>query len=87
MNRSRVTKLKSCLIAGASVLLLTPGAIAAPQLVRVNAKVFTADPAQPYAQAVAIGDGRLLAMDSNEKVQALIGPKTPMRTGRISGAR
>jgi predicted amidohydrolase YtcJ len=79
MNRSRVTRLKSRLIAGvgvASVLLLTSGAIAAPQLVLVNAKVFTADPALPYAQAVAIEDGRILAVDSNETVRALIGPKT-----------
>ena len=58
------------------VLLLTSGAIAAPQLVLVNAKVFTADPALPYAQAVAIEDGRILAVGSNEQVRALIGPKT-----------
>jgi predicted amidohydrolase YtcJ len=79
MNRSRVTRLKSRLIAGmgsAAVLLLTSGAIAAPQLVLVNAKVFTPDPALPYAQAVAIEDGRILTVGSNEKVRALIGPKT-----------
>jgi predicted amidohydrolase YtcJ len=77
MDRSNVTRLKSRLIAGVGVvLLLSSGAIAAPQLVLVNAKVFTADPALPYAQAVAIEDGRILAVDSNEKVRALIGPKT-----------
>src|SRR5713101_2613365 len=76
MNRSRVTRLKSRLIAGASVLLLTSGAIAAPQLVLVNAKVFTADPALPYAQAVAIEDGRILAVGQNEQVRALTGPNT-----------
>ena len=76
MNLSRVTRLKSRLVAGAgvaSVLLVTSGAIAAPQLVLVNAKVFTADPALPYAQAVAIEDGRIVAVDSNEKVRPLIG--------------
>jgi len=79
MDRSTVTRLKSRLIAGvgvASVLLLTSGAIAAPQLVLVNAKVFTADPSLPYAQAVAIEDGRILAVGSNERVRGLIGPKT-----------
>jgi predicted amidohydrolase YtcJ len=79
MNLSRVTRLKSRLVAGAggaSVQLVTSGAIAAPQLVLVNAKVFTADPALPYAQAVAIEDGRILAVDSNEKVRPLIGPNT-----------
>ena len=48
MDSSNVTKLKSRLIAGvgvASLLLLASGALAAPQLVLVNAKVFTADPA------------------------------------------
>src|SRR5258708_4122119 len=79
MDRSTVTRLKSHLIAGvgvASVLLLTSGAIAAPQLVLVNAKVFTADPALPYAQAVAIEDGRILAVGQNEQVRALTGPNT-----------
>src|SRR5207244_4360139 len=66
MDRSRVTRLKCRLIAGAgvaSILLVASGAIAAPQLVLVNAKVFTADPARPYAQAVAIEDGRIYAVD------------------------
>ena len=79
MDSSNVTKLKSRLIAGvggASLLLLASGGLAAPQLVLVNAKVFTANPALPYAQAVAIEDGRILAVDSNERVRALIGPKT-----------
>ena len=79
MDSSNVTKLKSRLIAGigvASLLLLASGALAAPQLVLINAKVFTADPALPYGQAVAIEDGRILAVDSNERVRALIGPKT-----------
>ena len=69
MNRSRVTRPKSRLVAAvglASILLLTSGAVAAPQLILVNGKVFTADPARPYAQAVAIEDGRILAVDSNE---------------------
>src|SRR6266478_3244775 len=79
MNRSHVSSLKSRLIAGvgvASALLLTSGAIAAPQLVLVNAKVFTADPALSYAQAVAIEDGRILAVGRNEQVLALTGPNT-----------
>jgi predicted amidohydrolase YtcJ len=79
MNRSIVTKLKSRLIAGvsvASVLLVTSGTIAAPQLVLVNANVFTADPVLPYAQAVAIEGGRILAVGSNEQVRAFAGPKT-----------
>ena len=60
----------------ASILLVSSAALAAPQLVLVNAKVFTADPALPYAQAVAIEDGRILAVGSNERVRALTGPNT-----------
>ena len=63
-------------LAVASILLLSSAALAAPQLVLVNAKVFTADPALPYAQAVAIEDGRILAVGSNEQVRALTGPNT-----------
>jgi len=59
-----------------SILLVSSAALAAPQLVLVNAKVFTADPALPYAQAVAIEDGRILAVGSNEQVRALTGPNT-----------
>lgn len=80
MNRSRVARLKWTLIAGllASVVLLTSSAMAAPQLVLVNAKVFTADPALPYAQAIAIENGRILAVGPDEQVRALIGPNTRM---------
>ena len=60
----------------AAILLVSSAALAAPQLVLVNAKVFTADPALPYAQAVAIEDGRILAVGSNEQVRALAGPNT-----------
>jgi predicted amidohydrolase YtcJ len=60
----------------ASVLLAGSTALSAPQLVLVNARVFTADPALPYAQAVAIEDGRILAVGSNDQVRALSGPKT-----------
>jgi len=48
----------------------------APRLTLINAKVFTADPASPYAEAVAIEDGRILAVGSNEQVLALNGPNT-----------
>src|SRR6266403_2125671 len=60
----------------ASIFLVSSAALAAPQLVLVNAKVFTADPALPYAQAVAIEDGRILAVGSNEQVRALTAPNT-----------
>ncbi|WP_084801709.1 amidohydrolase [Bradyrhizobium sp. Ec3.3] len=59
-----------------SLLLVGSAALAAPQAVLVNAKIFTADPALPYTQAVAIEDGRILTVGSNEQVRALAGPNT-----------
>src|SRR5260370_17771587 len=71
-----IGRLAAC-VEVASILLVSSAALAAPQLVLVNAKVFTADPALPYAQAVAIEDGRILAVGSNEQVRPLTGPNTP----------
>ena len=70
-----IGRLAAC-VEVASMLLVSSAALADPQLVLVNAKVFTADPALPYAQAVAIEDGRIVAVGNNEKVRALIGPKS-----------
>lgn len=65
----------------ATVLLtwaaLAAGPVAAePSLLLVNAKVYTANPAQPYAQAVAVEAGRILAVGDNEQIRALAGPGT-----------
>jgi hypothetical protein len=53
----------------AAALLVGSAALAEPQLLLVNAKVFTADPALPYAQAVEVEGGRILAVGSNEQVR------------------
>lgn len=76
-SATRCRKTHAWASAGVLCLLLAGlGAVAAPQLVLVNAKVFTADAARPYAQAVAVEDGRFLAVGSDEHVRALAGPKT-----------
>ncbi len=78
MSHSMINRLISRLATGlgAASLLVASGAVAAPQLLVVNAKVFTADRALPYAEAVAIEDGRILAVGSNEQIRALGGPKS-----------
>ncbi len=43
----------------------------APQLVIVNARVFTAEPARPWAEAVAIEAGRFSAVGSDADIRAL----------------
>jgi hypothetical protein len=51
-------------------------AFGAPQLVIVNAEVFTADAARPRAEALAVEDGRFSAVGTNADVRALAGPAT-----------
>ena len=46
------------------------------QVVVQNANILTIDPARPKAQALAIRDGRFLAVGSNEDVAGLVGPGT-----------
>lgn len=53
-------------------------AVAAPQLVLFDGDVFTADPAKPRAQALAVEDGRITAVGSDAEVRALAGPGTRM---------
>ncbi|MER5808811.1 hypothetical protein ABT143_11560 [Streptomyces sp. NPDC002033] len=53
-----------------------PQGPAADLLVR-NAKVFTGDPARPEARAVAVRDGRVLALGADDhELAAFVGPAT-----------
>jgi predicted amidohydrolase YtcJ len=62
----------ACLLAGAPCQAMP----AAPDLLLLNGKVFTADPDHPYAQALAVGGGRILAVGEDAAVLALAGPAT-----------
>ncbi|MCM2309873.1 MAG: amidohydrolase [Steroidobacteraceae bacterium] len=48
----------------------------APERIYINARVWTADAAQPAAEAFAVADGRFMAVGSNAVVRALAGPAT-----------
>lgn len=61
------------LLALSTLVLWSGAAFAAPQLIIVNAKVFTADPARPRAEAVAIEDGRFSAVGDNVDIRAMRG--------------
>lgn len=81
------------LIASALLLFALLAAHAAPagpgardaDLVLLGGKVFTADNAQPWARAIAIGDGRVLAVGDDDAIRALAGPRTRVITldGRV----
>lgn len=45
-------------------------------LLLTNARVYTVDPAQPWAEAVAVRDGRIVAAGRAADLDALAGPAT-----------
>ncbi|WP_228747918.1 hypothetical protein [Bradyrhizobium sp. BR 10289] len=45
-------------------------------LVVTNAKIVRLDPASKIAQALAVRDGRIVAVGGNDAVEGLIGPAT-----------
>lgn len=45
-------------------------------LILTNARIYTVDPAQPWVEAVAVRDGRLLAVGAAADIDALAGPNT-----------
>ena len=65
----------ACLICVAASVACTSAA-AAPDTVLVNGKVFTANPAQPWADALAIRGERIVAVGDNASVSALAGSST-----------
>ncbi|MDR6917227.1 putative amidohydrolase YtcJ [Pseudomonas sp. 3296] len=60
----------------AAVSFASMEAMAATDLVLINGKIFTADRAQPKAQALAVQDGKVLQVGSDAQIKALITPQT-----------
>ncbi|QBE49750.1 amidohydrolase [Leucobacter triazinivorans] len=50
-----------------------------PDLILTGGRVYTVDPAQPWAEAIAVSDGRIVAVGSSSEVGALAGPETRVR--------
>jgi predicted amidohydrolase YtcJ len=53
-----------------------PARMAAADTVMMNARIWTVNPAQPEAEALAILRGRILVIGKTAEVRALIGPKS-----------
>ena len=51
----------------------------AADLALINANVVTMNPAQPVAEAVAVKEGRIVKVGSNQQIKQLIGEKTEVR--------
>ncbi|HYH81779.1 MAG TPA: amidohydrolase [Longimicrobium sp.] len=76
-------RLRSSLVSLLAPLLLAAGtasaqsrSAAAPDLILTGGKIFTADPARPWAQALAIRGERIVAVGSTAEVQRLAGRAT-----------
>lgn len=50
-----------------------------PDLILTGARVYTVDPAQPWAEAIAVTDGRISAVGTSAEVAELAGPRTAVR--------
>lgn len=93
----RVRLLPALLAAAAGVAMLGCGGarpaarppIAAPvaaiDLVLVGGKVFTADPARPWAEAVAVRGDRIVAVGSTAEIRALPGTSATTRVIELGG--
>jgi predicted amidohydrolase YtcJ len=71
-----MASLLSCLLALAA---LAPAAVVSPapaDRVFLGGRVWTADPARPWAEAIAVRGPLLAAVGSDAEVKALIGPRT-----------
>lgn len=66
----RMTRTTSCLL---TLALLAPGAAFARDQVLVNGHLFTANPQQPYAEAVSVRDGKIVAVGSRSEAEASVG--------------
>lgn len=60
----------------AAVSFASMEAMAAPDLILLNGKIFTADRAQPKVQALAVENGKVLKVGTDAQIKALIEPGT-----------
>ena len=70
MNSNRAAR--ALLIAAVGSALLSQIALAQDRIL-VNGKIFTANPQQPYAEAVSIRDGKIVAVGNQHEVDASVG--------------
>jgi predicted amidohydrolase YtcJ len=74
----------AALVAGTLAMPLRAQPVVAPDMILHGGRVWTGDEASPWAEAVAIRDGLVVAVGSNAEVLALRGP--PTETRDLSGA-
>ena len=65
-----------------ALLAATPEASSPADLALVSAKIWTGNPASPEAEALAVKNGRIVAVGHNADVEKLKGPKTVVIDGK-----
>jgi predicted amidohydrolase YtcJ len=70
--------MKYCLLVAAfwGMFQAAEAQTAAPDLILTGGKVFTADPARPYVQALAVRGEQIVAVGSTTQINKLAGPRT-----------
>ena len=75
-RRRHAVHLAVASLVAAILAMATADLAAAPDLVLVNGKVFTADATRPYAAALGVEAGRISAVGTTDEIRALAGPLT-----------
>ncbi len=75
MKKTMTVCLIFAIVSGFSAMAATDEGLMA-DMVLINGKIFTVDAAQPWAQAVAIRDGKFVAVGKDEAIKKLIGKET-----------
>ncbi len=68
--------MKRLFLALATLVTCSAAAQRAPDLALVNGRIFTSDPAKPWAEALAIADNTISAVGDNESIRQLAGRGT-----------
>ena len=63
-------------------MMASPGPAKPADLVLVSAKIWTGNPASPAAEALAVQNGRIVAVGSNADIEKWKGPKTAVVDGK-----
>ena len=70
-------KMKRILIIVATLFIAAlPAQAGEADLVMMNGKIYTVDASRSWAQAIAIEDGRILAVGTNAEIDSLVGGST-----------
>src|SRR5215813_2600680 len=89
MARQSLNRRRFMGLSGAGIAGLVPGSRALaqissqePDLILINAKVYTVDPLEPRAEAFAVKGGRFVAIGKSEDIKSLAGRRAQVLDGR-----